>query len=155
MKKFSWTDLFIFIVSAELAGAFSALLSGGYSDFYTELAKPPLSPPAALFPIVWTILYALMGISAYQIWRYDTLSSKRAVGVYAIQLAINFSWSIFAFRFEALFLAAVVAILLFAAVAVMVWLFWRIDRKAAYLQLPYLVWSLFAAYLATATSILN
>ena len=96
-----------------------------------------------------------MGISAYQIWRYDTLSSRRAIGIYAIQLAINFSWSIIFFRFEALFLAAAVAVLLFFAVGAMVYLFLRIDRKAANLQLPYLVWSFFAAYLAIGTSILN
>ena len=148
MKKFSWTDLFIFIVSAEIAGAFSALLSGGYTELYAELIRPPLSPPAIVFPVVWTILYAMMGISAYQIWRYDTLSSRRAIGIYAIQLAINF-------RFEALFLAAAVAVLLFFAVVAMVYLFRRIDRKAANLQLPYLVWSFFAAYLAIGTSILN
>ena len=155
MKKFSWTDLFIFIVSAEITGAFSALLSGGYTELYAELIRPPLSPPAIVFPVVWTILYAMMGISAYQIWRYDTLSSRRAIGIYAIQLAINFSWSIIFFRFEALFLAAAVAVLLFFAVGAMVYLFRRIDRKAANLQLPYLVWSFFAAYLAIGTSILN
>lgn len=155
MKKFCWTDLFIFIVSAEIAGAFSALLSGGYTELYAELIRPPLSPPAIVFPVVWTILYAMMGISAYQIWRYDTLSSRRAIGIYAIQLAINFSWSIIFFRFKALFLAAVVAVLLFFAVGAMVYLFRRIDRKAANLQLPYLVWSFFAAYLAIGTSILN
>jgi len=155
MKKFSWTDLLIFVISTEIVGAFSALLSGGYTELYAELIRPPLSPPALVFPIVWTILYALMGISAYQVWRYDTLSSRRAVGVYAIQLAINFSWSIIFFRFEALFLAAVVAVLLFISVGAMVYLFRRIDRKAAHLQLPYLVWSLFAAYLAIGTYLLN
>ena len=155
MKKFSWTDLVVFIVSSEIAGAFSALLSGGYTELYAELIRPPLSPPAIVFPVVWTILYAMMGISAYQIWRYDTLSSRRAIGIYAIQLAINFSWSIIFFRFEALFLAAVVAVLLFFAVGAMVYLFRRIDRMAANLQLPYLVWSFFAAYLAISTSILN
>ena len=115
MKKFSLTDLLIFVISAELVGAFSALLSGGYSDFYAELARPPLSPPAAVFPVVWTILYALMGISAYLVWREDTQASRRAIGVYVIQLAINFSWSIIFFRFEALFAAAVAAVLLLAA----------------------------------------
>ena len=141
MKKFSLTDLLIFVVSAELVGAFSALLSGGFTDLYAQLVRPPLSPPAAVFPIVWTVLYALMGISAYLVWREDTRASHRALGVYAIQLAINFSWSIVFFRFEALLAAAIVAVLLLAAVGTM--------------QLPYLAWSLFAAYLAAGTYLLN
>lgn len=155
MKRFSLTDLLIFVVSAELTGALSALFSGGYSDFYAEIARPPLSPPAFLFSLVWTILYALMGISAYLVWRADTQDSRRAIGVYAIQLAINFLWSIIFFRFRALLAASFAAILLSAAVAVMIYAFYGINRKAAYMQLPYLVWSLFAAYLASAAYILN
>lgn len=155
MKKFSLTDLLIFVISAELVGALSALLSGGYTDLYAELTRPPLSPPAEVFPVVWTVLYALMGISAYLVWREDTQASRRAIGVYVVQLAINFSWSIVFFRFEALFAAAVVAVLLLAAVAVMVYSFWGVSKKAAYLQLPYLAWSLFAAYLAAGTFLLN
>lgn len=155
MKKFSLTDLLIFVVSAELVGALSALLSGGFTDLYAQLVRPPLSPPAALFPVVWTVLYALMGISAYMVWRADTMASRRAIGVYVIQLAINFAWSIVFFRFEALLAAAVVAVLLSAAVGLMVYSFFGVDRKAAYLQLPYLGWSIFASYLAIGTYLLN
>ena len=155
MKKFSLTDLLIFIVSAELVGAFSALLSGGFTDIYNRLTRSPFSPPATVFPIVWTVLYALMGISAYLVWRADTRASRRALGVYAIQLAINFSWSIVFFRFEALLAAAIVAVLLLAAVGSMVWSFFGVNKKAAYLQLPYLAWSLFAAYLAAGTYLLH
>lgn len=155
MKKFSLTDLLIFIVSTELVGALSALFAGNFSGFYGELNRPPFSPPAAVFPVVWTILYALMGISAYKVWQADNVDSRRALGIYVIQLAINFSWSIIFFRFRALTLAAIVAVVLFASVAVMTYSFYMIKRKAGYLQLPYLFWSLFAAYLAVGTSILN
>ena len=155
MKKFSLTDLLIFVISAELVGAFSALLSGGFTDIYAKLTRPPFSPPAAVFSIVWTVLYALMGISAYLVWRADTQDSRHALGVYAIQLVINFSWSIVFFRFEALLAAAIVAVLLLAAVGVMVWSFFGVNKKSAYLQLPYLAWSLFAAYLAAGTYLLN
>ena len=155
MKKFNLTDLLIFVFSAELVGAFSALLSGGYSDFYAELTRPPLSPPSTVFPVVWTILYALMGISVYLVWREDTQASRQAIGIYVIQLTINFSWSIIFFRFEALLAAAIVAVLLLAAVAVMIYSFYGVNRKAAYLQLPYLAWSLFAAYLAGGIYLLN
>ena len=68
MKNFRLTDLLIFVVTAELVGALSALFSGNFSDFYSEVIRPPLSPPSWLFPVVWAILYALMGVSAYMIW---------------------------------------------------------------------------------------
>ena len=100
MKNFKWSDLFIFIISAELVGAVSALLSGGFTDYYGSLIQPPLSPPAILFPIVWTILYALMGWSAYLIYsEEDAPDRAKALILYAVQLAVNFSWSIIFFRF--------------------------------------------------------
>ena len=83
MKKFSLTDLLIFIVSTELVGAFSALISGDFNSIYTEIIKPPLSPPAWLFPVVWAVLYAIMGISAYMIYRSNnhlSRSEERRVG---------------------------------------------------------------------------
>lgn len=155
MKKFSLTDLLIFIVSAELTGALSALLSGSFSGFYTGLSRPPFSPPPAVFPVVWAVLYALMGISAYLVWRADTIASRRAIGVYVIQLAISFFWSIIFFRFHLLNLAAVWAVLLLAAVSLMTYLFFGVNKKAGALQLPYLIWCIFASYLAIGISILN
>ena len=97
MKKINRTDLLIFIVSAELAGAVSALLSGGFGSFYAELTKPPFSPPGWIFPVVWAVLYALMGISAYIVYSSESYSRKTALGVYIAQLAVNFSWSIIFF----------------------------------------------------------
>ena len=156
MKKINWTDLIISIVAAELVGALSALLTGGYSGFFNDLKQPPLSPPAIVFPIVWAILYALMGIGAYLVYHsedsgYRTFSLK----IYAIQLVINFTWSIIFFRFEILSLAAVVAVLLSMAVAAMIWGFYHTKPLAAYLNIPYLIWSLFASYLAIATCVIN
>ena len=103
MKKFKLTDLLIFVVTAELVGALSALLAGDFTSFYAEVIRPPLSPPAWLFPVVWAILYALMGISAYMIWnnRKNELRRSSALKLYYIQLAVNFSWSIIFFRFRA------------------------------------------------------
>ena len=156
MKKVKWSDLIIFIVSAELVGVVSALLSRGYSDFFDSLTKPPLSPPAALFPIVWAVLYALMGWSAYLIYsnEHDPNRSKALI-IYAVQLAVNFSWSIIFFRFQNLGAAAFTAVLLSILVALMVIVFRKVNRKAALLNIPYLFWSLFASYLAIANFILN
>lgn len=151
MKKFSLTDLLIFIVSTELAGAFSALLSGDFSSFYTEITRPPLSPPAWFFPVVWAVLYALMGISAYIIYRSNNYKYKNALKIYIIQLAVNFSWSIIFFRFRLLNLAAAVAVLLALLVGIMIYMFLKIKKSAGLINIPYLVWSIFAAYLAIGT----
>ena len=154
MKKIKWTELIISVVAAELTGALSALLSGNFTDTYAQLQRPPLSPPSAVFPVVWTILYGLMGISAYIIWQShgNTIAAKK---LYIAQLAVNFSWSIIFFRFGALGLAAFTAVLLFALVAAMLVSFSRISPLAAKLNIPYLAWSAFAAYLAVGTFILN
>ncbi|WP_303837131.1 TspO/MBR family protein [Ruminococcus flavefaciens] len=157
MKKFKLTDLLIFVVTAELVGALSALLAGDFTSFYSEMIRPPLSPPPWLFPVVWAILYALMGTSAYMIWnnRKNEIRRSSALRLYYIQLAVNFSWSIFFFRFRALGLAAAVAVILFLLVGAMILSFRRISSLAARLNIPYLVWLGFATYLAVAIYFLN
>lgn len=157
MKKFSLTELLIFIVSAELTGALSALLSGSFSSLYQELSAPPFSPPAWLFPVVWTILYAVMGTSAYIVYRFEDAGDLRipALGIYIAQLAVNFSWSIIFFRFRALTLAALTAVLLVILVGAMIVSFRRVSKLAAYMNIPYLMWSIFASYLAIGFRILN
>lgn len=151
MKKFSITELLIFIVSAELVGAVSALIAGDFGGLYAQLIQPPFAPPGFIFPIVWTILYALMGWGAYQVWRNESdFGGKRsaALGLYIAQLSVNFIWSIVFFRFRLLLPAAVLAVLLCLLVAGMVLSFRKVSRLAALINLPYLLWSIFAAYLA-------
>ena len=155
MKKFSFTELIISIVFAELVGAVSALLAGDFGSLYAEVQRPPLSPPAWVFPVVWAVLYALMGITSYMIYRSDSYRSKSALTVYLIQLAVNFSWSIIFFRFQLLTLAAVVAVLLTVLVGIMICMFFIIRKKAGYLNIPYLLWMIFASYLAIGTMLLN
>ena len=156
MKKIKWTDLIIFIVTAELVGALSALLSGQHKDFFNSLEHPPLTPPAIVFPIVWAILYALMGIGAYLVYVSEDSGIRTfSLRIYTIQLAVNFSWSIIFFRFELLGLAAVVAVLLAVLVAAMVWAFYRTRPLAGTINLPYLAWSIFASYLARGNAVLN
>ena len=154
MKKIKWTELLISVVSAELVGVLSALLSGDYSTRYSELIQPPFAPSGAVFPVVWTILYALMGISAYIIWQSagDKSTAKK---LYIAQLSVNFLWSIIFFRFGLLGFAAIWAVLLFVLVLAMVKAFGKTSVTAAYLNVPYLIWSAFASYLAIGTWLLN
>ena len=154
-KKFSVTDLLLFIVTAQLAGTVSALVSGGFSGFYLQLEKPPLSPPAWVFPVVWTILYTLMGISAYMIYSSGNDDREKALAVYWIQLGVNFLWSIVFFRFMLLNAAVAVIIALLILIAVMIKLFRDIRSAAGYINIPYLAWVAFAAYLNIAFAILN
>lgn len=157
MKNIKWTELLSFIIGTELVGAFSNLLSGNFSSFYGELVKPPLAPPGILFLIVWVILYALMGISAYMIYvsGADVGEKRKAFTLYAVQLFVNFMWSIVFFRFEQIGIAAVVAILIVILVAVMIEKFYKIQPLAGYLNIPYFLWLIFVAYLNIGFLVLN
>ena len=157
MKKFSLTDLLIFMVSAELTGALSALLSGSYSGLYSGIRNPPLSPPGWLFPIVWAVLYALMGAGAYIIYRNDDTGPDRktSLGLYVIQLGVNFLWSIIFFRFRLFALAAFTAVVLAILVFAMLVSFRKVSRTAAAVNIPYLIWLIFAAYLSVGVWLLN
>ncbi len=153
MKKHCVSDILIFILSAEVIGALSALLSGGFSDFFEKYTEPPLLPPSWLFPVVWTILYALMGYSAYLVRREGC--NGRQLAIYWVQLAVNFMWSIVFFRFEALWGAVAVIIVLLALVALMIRSFGKVSGAASLINIPYLLWVSFATYLNLATAIIN
>ena len=157
MNRVKLTDLFIFVVISELTGALSAILSGGSFSFYKELEQPPFSPPGWVFPVVWVILYALMGISAYFIYSSGAKNEKvkKALIVYGAQLLINFSWSIVFFGLKMPLLAAIIIILLIGLVSAMIVLFYRIRPVAAYLNIPYILWLIFAAYLNIGVVLLN
>lgn len=157
MKKHSIVDILIFVTSAELVGVLSALLTGSFSDFFEKYVEPPLLPPGWLFPVVWVILYAVMGFSAYLIYASDGERDKKktALTIYGAQLLLNFSWSIVFFRFEALWAAFVVILLLWIAIIAMILSFRKIKPLAGYINIPYLIWVTFAAYLNLATAIIN
>lgn len=157
MKKIQWTELLLFIIGTELVGALSSLLSGNFSPFYNQLVKPPLAPPGILFPIIWAILYALMGISAYMVYVSDAgrTQKKNALTLYAVQLFFNFLWSIVFFRFQQPTAALVVLIVLVILVIAMILTFARLRPLAGYLNIPYLLWILFALYLNIGFVVLN
>lgn len=159
MKKHSITDWLIFVLSAELIGALSALISGNMSDFFEKYKEPPLLPPSWLFPVVWAILFALMGTAAYLVYMAKTkeaaIENRNALAVYWVQLAVNFSWSIVFFRFESLWGAAAVVLALLILIVIMTVMFKKIRPLSAYLNIPYLLWVAFASYLSIATAVIN
>ena len=155
MKKKNVTELLIFIVATELVGALSGLLAGNSFSLYKELIKPPLSPPGWLFPVMWAILYALMGISAFMIYTSDAKERCKALVIYGTQLFVNFMWSIVFFRFRMFGLSVAVILTLLALIIAMIIIFRRIRPAAAYLNIPYLLWIVFASYLNIGILLLN
>ncbi len=132
-----------------LVGLISGLLTRGGMMSFATLNQPPLSPPAWLFPVVWTILYTLMGISSYLVLVSEGESKERtdALAVYFYQLVVNFLWPVFFFSFQWYLFAFVWLLFLWVLVAIMIWRFWSISKVAAYINIPYLIWLTFAAYL--------
>lgn len=128
-------------------GGLSGFLSRNGMKEYAALKRPPLSPPGAVFPIVWTILFILMGIGAAMVRLTRGAERGRALAVYGLQLAVNFFWSILFFREGMRLLAFFWLLLLAGLVAVMIRLFARVNRTAAWLQIPYFLWLCFAGYL--------
>ena len=143
------------IATALAVGAASALLSMKGMKEYAQLDQPPLSPPGWLFPVVWTILYVLMGISAAKVYLAGTTDTKPALRIYFAQLIVNALWSPIFFELELRLVAFVWLLILIVLTVVMIGRFKRVDLTAGDLQFPYLIWLLFAAYLNMATFILN
>lgn len=156
-----WKKIKPYVISVVIAlgvGALSALLTRGNMDIYDRIQTPPFAPPGIVFPIVWTILYTLMGISSAIIYikgRYENIPVYNALKTYAIQLAVNFFWSIIFFNLEAFLFAFLWILLLWVLIIVMIVKFYQINKTAAYLQIPYLLWVTFAAYLNFAIFLLN
>lgn len=154
MKSENRSVLIISILIPLLVGSLSAILSGNMST-YSTLNKPAFSPPGILFPIVWFILYVLMGISSYIIFVSESPDAPNALITYALQLFFNFGWSIIFFRFSFYLLAFFWLLILIFLIILMIKQFYKISPVAAYLQIPYLIWCLFAAYLNLYICLLN
>lgn len=146
--------LFFNILIPLAVGAAAALLTRGGIEDFAALAKPPLSPPGWVFPVVWTALYILMGVAAYIVMRSGE-SADTAIGAYAAQLSFNFIWPIIFFGFKQYFFAFVWLTVLWALILITVALFSRISKTAALLLVPYLLWVTFAGYLNFGVYILN
>ena len=149
MKQSTWKVYAFWIVFAEAVGALAGLLTrDGTKAYASYILKPPLSPPALVFPIAWAILYALMGIGAARVY-LASASGVRARGLqlFLIQLAFNFLWSVIFFNFQAFGFAFIWLVILWAMILLMTLAFNKTDRLSALLQIPYLIWVLFAGYL--------
>lgn len=147
MKRNNWWVYGGLILLVEAVGALSAWLSGGM-DLYDTLVLPPLSPPGVVFPIVWTVLFALLGIGTARVYLAPPSPLReKALWVFAIQLLCNFLWSIFFFRFQVFGFALLWLALLWVLILWMTVLYLRVQRWAGLIQIPYLLWVTFAGYL--------
>ena len=149
MNKNNWKTYAFWILLSEAVGLLAGILTRSATQKFGQTAiQPPLSPPAIVFPIVWTILYALMGFGAARI-RLSPPSQARGRGInlFIAQLTVNFFWPLIFFNLQAFGIAFVWLILLWVLVAMVIRLFWKVDRTAAWLLVPYIVWLTFAAVL--------
>lgn len=153
------TKTFLRCILITLAvGAVSAYLTRNNMDVYGSVEKPPLAPPAILFPIVWTILYALMGTSLALVLikgRNEGIYTFPSIKIYVYQLAVNFFWSIIFFNCRSFLFAFIWLILLLVLVAIMIFRFYGVSKVAAVLNIPYFIWITFAAYLNFMIYMLN
>ena len=143
------------ILLALTVGGLSALATANNMNIYDKITMPPLSPPGWLFPVVWTILFILMGISAAIVFVSRSAEKESSLFVYAVSLVLNFTWSILFFNMQAFILSFIVLVGLWVSIIITIVKYFTIDKTAAWLQLPYLIWVTFAGYLNAAIVLLN
>lgn len=148
MKK-NTKALIICIAIPLIVGGLSALLTMDNMIMFDYVAKPPLSPPAWLFPVVWTVLYVLMGLASYfvLISKKPKKQVNTALIFYALQLVFNFFWSLIFFNLGNYLFAFIWLLALWVLIIITAVKFYNIDKKAGYLMIPYILWVTFAAYL--------
>ena len=154
--KIDWKRLLINLGIPLAVGGLASLLSGGMGD-YTTLNQPPLSPPGWIFPVVWSVLYLLMGYGAYrvQVSGKDPAAIKKATRLYGLQLLLNFLWPIVFFGFGWYLVAFFLLVGLWVAIYLTIRSFSGIDELAGDLLLPYILWVTFAGYLNLGVYLLN
>ncbi len=138
-------------------GGLAALLSGRMMGFYRQINQPPLSPPGWVFPIVWTVLYLLMGEASYRVLTSgaEPQTIKKALTAYGVQLFFNFLWPLFFFGGQMYLTAFIILILLWVAIFITMRRFSLIDETAGDLIIPYILWVTFAGYLNFGVFLLN
>lgn len=155
--KIRWKTLLTAVLIPVLTGTLAALISKNAMKNFEKINQPPLSPPQWLFPVAWTILYILMGIASYLVFSSEStvLKKKDALLFYGVQLFFNFMWTIIFFNFgQYLFaffwLCAMLVLIIITAVK-----FGKIDKRAVWLLIPYILWVTFAGYLNFGVYVLN
>lgn len=153
MKTINWKSLLVSLAISLGAGILGNIVGGNRNGQYEQLYQPPLAPPGWVFPIVWTILFILMGIAAYLIYESDSPEKKEALGIYAAQLIANIGWSLIFFGLDAYLLAFAWILLLWYLIFLTWQSFRKINKTAGWLLVPYLAWVTFATYLNLAIAI--
>ncbi len=154
LKKATWKTYAFYVGMTELAGLLAGLISREATQLYQQtILKPALSPPGWLFPVVWSVLYLLMGVGAARV--SQTPAGKGALKIYWTQLAVNFLWPILFFNFQLFGFAFFWLALLWGLIVWMTLSFLELDRAAGLTQLPYLLWVAFAGYLNLGVWMLN
>lgn len=154
--KIDWKKLIICILIPIGVGTITSFLTMGSMETFDYLNKPPLSPSGIVFPIVWSILYVLMGISSYLVIRSGKeYRTKTALTVYGIQLILGLIWSLVFFNLEGYLAAFFLLIILLATILVMTFLFYKLNKISGYLMIPYIIWVFFAGYLNFMIFLLN
>lgn len=154
MVKINYKYLLLSILLPVFLGSFIGFLTAPFNDYY-EIILPSFAPSGILFPIVWTILYILMGISSYIVITSNSSNKYDALFIYGIQLVINLFWSVWFFVFKFYLLSFISILLLIAFVVIMIKKFYEISKLSAYLQIPYLLWLVFAGILNISIYLLN
>lgn len=156
-KRPEWKKPIISILIPLAVGGAAALIANGSFKDFEALNKPPLAPPAWAFPAAWTLLYILMGIAAYLVYCSEKYPGRieRALTFYAVQLFMNFCWTLIFFNLRLYLAAFIWLVLLWGAIAGTALLFRFISKPAGWLMLPYLAWVTFAGYLNLGVYILN
>lgn len=152
--KINWKKLIMITLVTFLIGSFFSFFTMNNMDTFKELSKP-IDVPAVVFPIVWSILYLLMSISYYIVSNSNSKYKDEAKTAYVVQLIINSLWSLIFFGFEAYLLAFIWIIILLISVIIMIVNFYKVNKTAAYLQIPYVLWIIFAGYLNLGIYFLN
>jgi tryptophan-rich sensory protein len=144
------------IVCIAVSGLGGAITATSVGTWYQALEKPSFNPPDWVFAPVWTALYLMMAIAAWRAWRRTRIAARgTALSVFAVQLVLNLTWSLLFFGLQRIDLALVEIVILLVVIGVNTVLFWRIDRLAGALFVPYLLWVAYAAALNASLWLLN
>ncbi|GEL16068.1 TspO/MBR family protein [Pediococcus cellicola] len=156
-RTFRWKAFLLFVVGVQILGSLSGLFAGNIKAVYNALSLPPLAPPDYLFGIVWPLLYLLIAISGYLIYQSIAFKGEKVTSyiLFAVQLALNFAWSIVFFAGNYYWAGVVIVVLLDLVVLSCVLQYYKINKAASLLLVPYLIWILFATYLSIGVAILN
>ncbi|MEI6890392.1 MAG: TspO/MBR family protein [Bacteroidales bacterium] len=146
-------SLLLTLGTGAVAGLFTAK---AVPEWYASLNQPSFSPPNFVFGPVWTALYILLGVSLFLVWKLDSVKERNlAILAFLIQLILNFGWSFIFFYFKMIGFALVEIVILWIAIVIMLYLFYKIKPLAAYINIPYLLWVTFASILNSAYYFLN